>query len=77
MGASISRMPKSKDDDVQKALLTAADSVVGSAIFIILGIIGGNYLDQLWHTTPLLAIILALVGGALGLIRLVIKANKL
>jgi len=73
------RAPKDsdpKDSDVQKALLTAADCVVGAAVLIALGAWAGGFLDQQWHTTPLLALVLALLGGTCGLVRMVIKANK-
>jgi F0F1-type ATP synthase assembly protein I len=70
-------MPDSDSGQLKNALVTVADSILGAAVLIILGTWAGGWLDQQFHTGPWLSISLALVGGGLGLARMVIKAIKL
>lgn len=70
-------MPDSKRGDLQRALFAVADGVLGAGILIMLGTWAGGFLDQKLQTAPWISISLALLGGGLGLARLVIKAINL
>jgi len=70
-------MPDSDSGQLKNALLTVGDSILGAAVLIILGTWAGGFLDQKLQTGPWFSISLALLGAALGLARLVIKAIKL
>lgn len=56
------------------AISSAGESVIGIAVMVALGAWGGTWLDDKLHTTPWLAISLALAGMVLGLTRMVVKA---
>lgn len=62
------------DNDLTKAIASASDAVLAIAILVALGVWGGNWLDDKFHTQPLMAICLALLGMAAGLARMVLKA---
>ncbi|MBI4534439.1 MAG: AtpZ/AtpI family protein [Candidatus Melainabacteria bacterium] len=64
-------------DDLIKAFATAGDAVLGAAILTGLGAWSGFWLDDKLHTSPWLAIFLALLGSGLGLARMVLKATEL
>ncbi len=69
-----------EDDDglnMRKALFTVSDAVLGAAVLLVIGVYGGDWLDKQLHTSPWLSVGLALLGGGLGLARMVIKANSL
>ena len=61
----------------QKALLVVSDGVLGAGALIMLGVWGGNMLDDRFHTAPWISLVLSLSLGGLGLARLVSKANQL
>ncbi len=66
-----------KPISINKAMITVADGVLGAAVLVTIGVFAGHYLDQKLMITPWLSILLPLVGGGLGLSRLVIKAISL
>ena len=61
-------------DDLSKGLASAGDAVLAIAVLVGLGAWGGMWLDEKFHTQPLLAITLSLLGMTGGLARMVIKA---
>jgi F0F1-type ATP synthase assembly protein I len=63
--------------DLKKALFTVSDGVIGAAILLAAGVYGGGWLDSQFHTSPWLSVSLAMLGGALGLGRMVYKATKI
>ena len=64
----------SESTNLKKALFQVSDGILGAAILIFLGVMGGNWLDAKLHTSPWLSIALSMLGGGLGLYRLVRKA---
>ncbi|GEM_PF-1965151 len=60
--------------ETMAALAAAGEAVLGIAVAAGLGAWSGMWLDDRLHTTPWLAICLALLGMSLGLARMVIKA---
>lgn len=69
-------MPKD-DTDLKQAMFQVSDGVIGAAILIVIGILGGRWLDAHFQTGAVWTIGLSMTGGALGLIRLVIKAMQI
>jgi F0F1-type ATP synthase assembly protein I len=63
--------------DMKQAMMMMGDCVLGAAVLIVLGVFGGAWLDGKLHSAPLWTICLSLLGGGLGLARLVIKALHL
>jgi F0F1-type ATP synthase assembly protein I len=61
----------------QQAMLVVSDGVLGAGALIMLGVWGGNMLDDRFHTAPWISLGLSLFLGGLGLARLVSKANQL
>lgn len=72
-------MSKDIDDspDLKQAMFAVSDAVLGAAVLLALGVYGGGFLDSKLHTAPWLSVGLALLGGGLGLARMVMKANAL
>ncbi len=72
-------MPDEDDDGLamRRALFTVSDAVLGAAVLLVIGVYGGDWLDKQLHTTPWLSVGLSILGGGLGLARMVIKANSL
>ena len=68
---------KNNDGNLKQALFTVSDAVLGSAILLALGVYGGAWLDQRLHTSPWLSVGLALLGGGIGLWRMVMKAQAI
>ena len=60
--------------DVMKGVAAASDAVIGAAVLTGLGVWGGLYLDERLNSTPWFAVSLGLLGGGLGLARMVKKA---
>lgn len=53
------------------------DGVLGAAVLVVMGVAGGNWLDEKLHTAPWWSVGLSVVGGGLGLWRLCVKALAL
>lgn len=68
---------KSDEGDLKRALFTVSDAVLGAAVLLAIGVYGGAWLDQKLHTAPWLSVGLALLGGAVGLARMIIKAQAI
>lgn len=68
---------KSDDGDLKRALFTVSDAVLGAAVLLAIGVYGGAWLDQKLHTAPWLSVGLALLGGAVGLARMIMKAQAI
>lgn len=68
-----------KDDntDLKRALFTVSDAVLGAAVLLALGVYGGAWLDKQFNCAPFLSVGLALLGGGIGLARMVMKAQAL
>ena len=65
------------DSDLKQAMFQVSDGIIGAAVLIVIGVMAGNWLDAQLHTSPWLLIILSVLGGGLGLGRLVQKAMKI
>jgi F0F1-type ATP synthase assembly protein I len=63
--------------DFKQAMFQASDAVLGAALLVAGGVWLGNFLDSKLHTSPWLVITLSLVGGGLGLWRLIRKAMQM
>jgi len=61
----------------RRALFAVSDGVLGAAVLLVIGVYGGAWLDTKLNTAPWLSVGLSLLGGGLGLARLVMKANSL
>lgn len=68
---------KNDDGDLKKALFTVSDAVLGAAVLVAIGVYGGAWLDQKLHCAPWLSVGLSLLGGGVGLARMVMKAQEL
>ncbi len=64
-------------EDVKRAMMTVTDGVIGAAVLLAAGVYGGNWLDNQFHSAPWCSVGLAMLGGALGLGRMVYKATKI
>ena len=64
-------------EDMKKAMLAVTDGVIGAAVLLAAGVYGGGWLDRQLHTSPWLSVGLAMLGGGLGLARMVYRANQL
>ena len=69
-------MKKDVDDNLIKALASAGESVLAIGVLSGFGAWGGFQLDQRFHSSPWLAIGLALLGLTLGLARMVMQALR-
>lgn len=65
---------KSDTDGLGKSLASAGESVLGIGILSGLGAWGGFQLDDHFHTSPWIAVTLAMLGLGAGLARMVIQA---
>lgn len=73
-------MSKDADNDdgnLKEALFTVSDAVLGAAVLLAIGVYGGGWLDKQLHTAPWFSMGLALLGGGVGLARMVMKAQAL
>ncbi len=60
--------------EFSQSMFVVGDSVIGAGILVFIGVWAGNFADDKFHTAPWGSIILSLVGGCLGLWRMVKKA---
>lgn len=65
------------NDYLKRALFAASDGVLGAALLIFIGMHAGSWLDNKLHSAPWISIILCLLGGGLGLARMVAKVLAL
>ncbi|MBA3859396.1 MAG: hypothetical protein C0507_21030 [Cyanobacteria bacterium PR.3.49] len=61
----------------QRGMFVAGDAMLGAAVLVMLGVWGGGYLDDKLHTGPWCSLGLSVLGGVLGLWRMVKKATAL
>ncbi len=61
----------------QRAMFVVSDAVLGAAVLVMLGVWGGGFLDDKLHTSPWCSLGLSVLGGGLGLWRMVKKATSL
>jgi F0F1-type ATP synthase assembly protein I len=61
----------------RRALMAVSDGVLGAAVLLAAGVYGGAWLDTKLHTAPWLSVGLSILGGGLGLARMVVKATEL
>lgn len=61
----------------QRAMFVVSDAVLGAAVLIMLGMWAGGFADDKLHTAPWGSLGLSVLGGALGLWRMVKKASAL
>ncbi|MCC7530194.1 MAG: AtpZ/AtpI family protein [Candidatus Melainabacteria bacterium] len=61
----------------QRAMFVVSDAVLGAAVLIMLGMWAGGFADDNLHTAPWCSLGLSILGGALGLWRMVKKASSL
>jgi len=73
----VEKEKKDKVGSVSKAMLAVGDGVLVGAILIMLGVYSGQFLDQKLNTIPWFSTLLPLVGGGLGLARMVVNAINL
>lgn len=61
----------------QRAMFVVSDAVLGAAVLIMLGMWAGGFADDKLHTAPWGSLGLSILGGGLGLWRMVKKASSL
>lgn len=52
------------------------DLIFGVFVLTALAAVFGNYLDKIFHSTPLLSILFGIIAIIFGLARLIIKSNE-
>ena len=67
----------SSESELKRSLMMVGDVVLGAAVLVYLGVLGGNWLDEKLHSQPWCSIGLSLLGACLGLARMVWKATRL
>jgi F0F1-type ATP synthase assembly protein I len=67
---------KQADNETWSALASAGDSVLGIFVLVWIGAWLGFKLDDIFHSQPLCAVILAIIGVGLGIARMIWKALK-
>lgn len=65
------------NDYLKRALFAASDGILGAAILIFIGMQAGSWLDSKLQSTPWISVVLCLIGGGLGLTRMVLKVLAL
>jgi F0F1-type ATP synthase assembly protein I len=63
--------------DLKQAMFQVSDGVIGAGILVFVGVLAGNWLDGHLHSSPYCVVALSLLGGSLGLFRLVKKAMRI
>ncbi len=61
----------------QRTMFVVSDAVLGAAVLVMLGVWGGGFLDDKLHSAPWCSLSLSILGGGLGLWRMVKKATSL
>ncbi|MBA3993553.1 MAG: hypothetical protein C0469_08505 [Cyanobacteria bacterium DS2.3.42] len=61
----------------QRAMFVVSDAVLGAAVLIMVGMWAGGFADDKLHTAPWGSLGLSVLGGGLGLWRMVKKASSL
>ncbi len=61
----------------QRTMFVVSDAVLGAAVLVVVGMWVGGFADAKLHTAPWGSIGLSLLGGGLGLWRMVKKASSL
>ena len=67
---------KEAKNETWSALASAGDSVLGIFVLVWIGAWAGFKLDDMLHSQPLCAVILAIVGVGLGTARMIWKALR-
>jgi F0F1-type ATP synthase assembly protein I len=67
-------MSSSEEGNLKNAMMAVSDGVIGAACLVFGGVMLGNWMDVQFHSSPLWVILCSLLGGGLGLARLVQKA---
>src|SRR5579862_8939067 len=65
------------DDDsayLKKSILQLSDGAISCGVLVALGVVGGSWVDGKLHSAPWFTLGLCLIGGGLGLARLIHKA---
>lgn len=65
------------DSDLKRAMFAVSDAVLGAAVLLAIGVYAGSWLDKQFNCSPLCSVGLALLGGSIGLYRMVAKARGL
>ncbi len=65
------------DSDLKRAMFTVSDAVLGAAVLLAIGVYAGSWLDKQLNCSPFCSVGLALLGGSIGLYRMVVKARGL
>jgi F0F1-type ATP synthase assembly protein I len=66
-----------EEGENRRAFFVVSDAVLGAAVLVWVGVYGGAWLDTKLHTAPWLSVGLSMLGGGLGLTRMVAKAFAL
>jgi F0F1-type ATP synthase assembly protein I len=70
--------PKGSDiKELSKYLAAAGDAAVSLTVLILLGVYGGKWLDDHFHTAPWWTLGLSVTGMCLGLWRIIAKTLKM
>lgn len=70
-------MAEDDNSNLKQALFTVSDAVLGAAILLAAGMYLGSWLDGIFKCPPVLSIVCSLLGGIIGLARMVAKAQAL
>ncbi|MBX9685281.1 MAG: hypothetical protein K2X27_01190 [Candidatus Obscuribacterales bacterium] len=66
------------NSELKRGLFMVSDAVIGAAVLLMIGGAAGTWLDKSLHSgTSWCSIIGAMLGGTVGLVRMVMKANAL
>lgn len=61
----------------QRGMFVAGDAMLGAAVLVVLGVWAGNFLDEKLHSAPWCSLGLSILGGVLGIWRMIKKATSL
>ncbi|HEY9787871.1 MAG TPA: AtpZ/AtpI family protein [Candidatus Obscuribacterales bacterium] len=68
---------QNEQSSLRSGLFTVADAVLGAAVMVLIGVWLGGFIDQKLGTSPWWSLGLSMLGGGLGLWRMVVKATQL